>query len=161
VTDGVAAGPRPAEIGSFRDFFDATEARLRHALTAAFGPETGREAAADALAYGWEQWERVSRMANPSGYLYAVGRNAARRALRRRRPALMAVPEDRQPWIEPALPGALARLPERQRTVVTLVHGYGYSLAEAAALLGISKATAQTHCERGLRRLRRALGVDR
>ena len=39
------------------------------------GPELGREAAAEALVYGWEQWDRISEMANPAGYLYRVGRS--------------------------------------------------------------------------------------
>jgi hypothetical protein len=29
----------------------------------------GRDAAADALAYGWEHWERIKDMKNPIGYL--------------------------------------------------------------------------------------------
>jgi RNA polymerase sigma-70 factor (ECF subfamily) len=157
----IDTAPEPTAASSFREFFDRIEAPLRHALTASFGPRHGREAAADALAYGWEHWERIAEMENPAGYLYTVGRNAGRRMSRWRRPALMEVPAQQQPWIEPGLTGALARLPERQRTVVSLVHGYGYSLAEAADLLGISKTTAQNHAERGMKRLRRALGVER
>jgi DNA-directed RNA polymerase specialized sigma24 family protein len=37
-----------------------------------------------------------------------------------------------------------------QRSVVLLVHTFGYSLSETAALLGVAKGTAQTHIERGL-----------
>jgi RNA polymerase sigma-70 factor (ECF subfamily) len=150
----------PTSMETFRWFVDRNEAPLRHALTAAFGPQVGREAQAEAFAYGWEHWERIRGMENPSGYLYTVGRNAARRMIRRRRPSLMEVPEERLPWIEPGLPAALARLPERQRTVVSLVHGYGYSLAEAAEMLGIAKTTAQNHAERGMAKLRRSLGVE-
>jgi hypothetical protein len=42
---------------TFSAFVEEHEARLRHALTARFGSEVGKEAAADALAYGWEHWE--------------------------------------------------------------------------------------------------------
>ncbi len=49
------------------------EAELRRALTGRLGGELGREVAA--LAYGWEHWERVQGMDNPTGYLYQVGLN--------------------------------------------------------------------------------------
>jgi DNA-directed RNA polymerase specialized sigma24 family protein len=64
---------------SFTEFVIATELLLRRALTAAFGPERGREAAAEALACGWEHWDRIQGMANPAGYLYRLGRDRARR----------------------------------------------------------------------------------
>ncbi len=47
---------------SFTEFVSGFETKLRQSLTAAFGAERGLEGAADALAYGWEHWDRVSRM---------------------------------------------------------------------------------------------------
>jgi hypothetical protein len=38
----------------FAAFFAETEPRLRRAFVAAYGPERGREAAAEALAYAWQ-----------------------------------------------------------------------------------------------------------
>ena len=64
---------------TFSAFVVEHEARLRHALTARYGSEVGKEAAADALAYGWEHWQRVSAMENPVGYLFTVGRDRGRR----------------------------------------------------------------------------------
>ena len=61
-------------LDSFAEFVKDAEPRLRHALCAAFGHEEGREAAAHALAYGCEHWERVEPMENPVGYLWGVGR---------------------------------------------------------------------------------------
>lgn len=144
---------------SFTEFVSEYETRLRQALTAAFGVDRGKEAAAEALAYGWEHWDRVSAMDNPSGYLYRVGYDRARR-MTRRPLRLPAVAAHRQPWVEPGLPGAFAGLPEKQRIVVALVHGYQWSMAEVAEYLGVSKGTVQTHERRGLDRLRRKLGVD-
>lgn len=146
---------------TFSAFVKEHEARIRHALTARFGPETGKDAAADALAYGWEHWNRVSAMANPVGYLYSVGKDRGRRMTRRRRVAFPTVPEERAPWVEPGLSPAVAALPARQRTVVLLLHGYEWTQAEVAEVLGISKASVQRHGERALGRLRRKLGVDR
>jgi len=146
---------------TFSLFVEEHEARLRHALTARFGPEAGKDAAADAMAYGWEHWERVESMENPIGYLYTVGRDRGRRMSQRRRAHFPAVPVERAPWVEPGLAQAVADLPERQRTVVLLLHGYDWTQSEVAEMLHISKATVQRHGERAMARLRRKLGVDR
>jgi DNA-directed RNA polymerase specialized sigma24 family protein len=145
----------------FTEFARDAEPRLRHALCAAFGPELGREAAAEALAFGWEHWDRVAKKANPIGYLWGVGRNKARRHLSRRVAAFPAPSAVAIPWIEPELPRALSRLTERQRTAVMLAHGMQWTLSEIAETLGISKSSAQNHLERGMTRLRKALGVTR
>jgi RNA polymerase sigma-70 factor (ECF subfamily) len=148
-------------VDAFTDFVKDAEPRLRNALCAAFGPEAGREATADALAFAWEHWERVRGMANPIGYLWGVGRNKARRQLRRRAIGFDAPTAIGLPWVEPGLPGALAKLTGRQRVAVMLVYGMEWTLAEVAEVLGISKTSAQNHVERGIRRLRRLLGVER
>ncbi len=42
---------------TFEAFVRDAEPRLRRALVAAYGPEQGRDAAAEALAYAWEHWD--------------------------------------------------------------------------------------------------------
>jgi DNA-directed RNA polymerase specialized sigma24 family protein len=145
----------------FEVFVAANERRLRQALTASFGIDRGREAAADALAYAWEHWERVAAMANPVGYLFVVGRDRHRRRFRDRlaRPVFDVAPDQPDPWCEPALVAQLTRLSDRERTAVMLVNGFEWSLAEVAELLGVSKSTVQTHAERGMSKLRAAMGV--
>ena len=54
---------------SFTEFVTEAEPRLKRALCVGFGIERGVEATADALAYGWEHWERIRLMSNPAGYL--------------------------------------------------------------------------------------------
>lgn len=130
------------------------------ALGAAFGPERGREAAADALAYGWEHWDRIAAMDNPAGYLYRVGANRAK-AMRKPPIELRPVEVGSDPWIEPELPAALEQLPEKQRLVLALLYGYQWSMSEIAELLDVSKSTVQSYSERGMKRLRARLGVDR
>jgi len=144
---------------SFVEFARTAEPRLRYALVARYGADRGREAANDALVFGWRHWERVQGMANPVGYLYRVGQRAARR----RRPVPAADPigqEHRPPWVEPGLSAALARLSPRQREVVVLVDAFEWTYQEVADLLGIRASSVQTHLERGLARLRAALGVS-
>jgi DNA-directed RNA polymerase specialized sigma24 family protein len=149
----------PTRERSFSDFLRRHEPGLRRALVARYGPEIGREAAADALTYGWEHWDRLGRMANPAGYLYRVGQSKSRR-FRRRRIAFPAPEDHGLPWVEPALAPALAALPARQRQTVVLVHGFAYTHAEVADLLGLSRSSVQKHVERGLTALRARLEVS-
>ena len=143
--------------GSFTIFVKEVETRLRHALVAVFGQEQGRDATAEALAYAWEHWDRISDMNNPAGYLYRVGRSRGRQ--RRLRPVFDPVPRDHLPAVEPGLPDALLSLSEKQRVAVVMVHAYDWPRQEAAALLGVSVSTLDTHLQRGLGKLRNGLGV--
>jgi RNA polymerase sigma-70 factor (ECF subfamily) len=145
---------------SFTEFVSDVEGRLRQALTSALGPEFGREAAAEALAYGWEHWVTISQMENPVGYLFRVGQRSGRKARSRKRVVFPAVAAERLPWVEPGLPSAMGRLSEQQRMVVLLLFGYEWSMSEVAELLGVTKATVQSYSDRALARLRRRLGVD-
>lgn len=147
------------EVESFVEFAERASPRLKSALVAALGIDRAPDATAEALAYGWEHWDRVGSMDNPAGYLYRVGVSKGRRR-RPFRPLLPSPPNGEMPWVEPGLPKALSRLSEKQRVVVLLVHSFGWTQEEAAELLGISRATAQTHLERGMHRLRSSLGVS-
>jgi RNA polymerase sigma factor (sigma-70 family) len=62
--------------------------------------------------------------------------------------------------VEPGLESALRSLSKRQRQAVMLIEGYEFKYREAADLLGLSISSVQTHHERGLARLRTALGVE-
>jgi DNA-directed RNA polymerase specialized sigma24 family protein len=145
-------------VESFVDFAERTSPRLKAALVAAVGIDRAPDAAAEALEYGWEHWDRVRSMEIPAGYLYRIGVSRGRRR-RPLHPVLPVPPSGEMPWVEPGLPKALSRLSEKQRVVVLLVHSFGWTQEEAAELLGVSRATAQTHLERGMRRLRSSLGV--
>lgn len=146
-------------VSSFADFFAEVEPRLRVALVAALGVDLGADATAEALAYGWEHWDRIREMENSAGYLYRVGRSQGRR-LRRRPLILPPVRAVSEPWVEVGLPEALADLSERQRVTVLLVHSLGWSQSEVGRLLGLSQGAVRTHLERGLKRLRSKLGVS-
>lgn len=141
---------------SFEAFVADAEPRLRRALVAAYGPERGRDAVAEALAYAWEHWHRLGEIENLPGYLFRVAQSKTRPRYHR---ATFEVPDDHEHLYEPNLMGALATLSERQRLSVVLVHGLGWTLREVAELTGTRPTTVQNHLERGLRRLRAALGV--
>jgi DNA-directed RNA polymerase specialized sigma24 family protein len=147
------------ETKAFTQFASRVAPRLTNALVSLLGLEHGQDATWDALTHAWENWEEVSAMGNPVGYLYVVGRNGARRS--RKQPVVFPdPPADRTPWVEPGLSSALVDLPSRQRQAVILVHGYGWTLSEVATVLGVQKTTVQKHVERGVSKLRQRLGVS-
>ncbi len=143
--------------GWFEAFAASNEPKLRRALVAALGQHVGIEATSIALAYAWEHRERMSRMSNPAGYAYRVGRTRVGR--RRMEPVFLPVPADCARDVEPGLPGALAQLSEQQRAAVVMVHADGWTRHEAAEALRVSVSTLDTHLARGLERLRFELGV--
>jgi RNA polymerase sigma factor (sigma-70 family) len=142
---------------AFDTFVSTRGADLRRALVARYGVDVGVEAAADALAYAWERWDRVGAMENPTGYLVRVGQSAARRY--RSRPVVMP---DRRPEAEssfdPRLPRALEKLSPRQRSAVVLICVHDWTYPAAAEALGVSQSTLRNHVRRGLESLRRELG---
>ncbi len=139
----------------FASFYEQVEPRLRAALTSRYG-EAGRDAAAAALAWAYEHQDRVRALDDPVGYLYRVGQSKHRR---RREGVPTVVRQLDLPDVEPGLAPALSALPTRQRQVVLLVHGHGWTLAEVARTLELGKSTVQTHLERGMASLRERLGA--
>jgi RNA polymerase sigma-70 factor (ECF subfamily) len=146
---------------TFTEFMADAEPRLRRTLVSLYGPEVGREATADALAYGWEHWAKVKGMDNPAGYLFRVGQTKAKK---HRRPE---VPFPREPgnpdgehWTEPGLHTAMTGLSDHQRTTVLLIHGFDWTYEEVSQLMGVSRSTVQRHADRGMAKLRKALEVQ-
>jgi DNA-directed RNA polymerase specialized sigma24 family protein len=140
----------------FESFFLEMEPRLRRAFVGSHGVTLAGDAVAEALAWAWENWERLQTMENPAGYLYRVGRSRTRPRKRLRLPGtdVRSMPE-----VEPGLVPALIGLPRAQRTAVWLVHGCAWRYSEVAEAMGISSSTVGTHVNRGLASLRLALGA--
>ena len=136
---------------AFEQLVRAVEPHLRRALVATYGPERGREATAEALAWAFEHQEKLDSMTNPGAYLYRVGQSRSRTRRVRR---LYERPSIDEPWFEPALAATLAALPEKQRFAVLMVHGAGWTQSEVAALLGVRPATLQKRVERAMKLLR-------
>lgn len=146
---------------SFDQFIARARPALERALVARFGVHDGMDAAAEALAYAVREWERVSAMDNPAGYLYRVGVSSTTRRQRRQRRHDALLTADSvgvlaQP-IDVDLQRALLRLKPEQRVAVVLVHGNGHTYAEVAALLDVPVTTVTNHIHRGLARLRTLL----
>lgn len=102
-------------------------------------------------------------------WLFAIGANAARDALRRRRVradasaqianafAVMTGPRESDPPAARALQAALAELPDDQREAVLLHKMEDFSFAEIAETLGISSSAAKVRAHRGYQKLRQRL----
>jgi DNA-directed RNA polymerase specialized sigma24 family protein len=149
-------GMTEASGAAFTLFFEQAEPRLRRALVATYGADRGREAAAEALTYAWQHWERVQLMDNPIAYLYRVGQSRSRS---RRPPVVFPPVAPEGPWVEPGLPAALDELSERERLAVVLIEGFDWTFREVAELADVSVSSIQSYFERGLRKLRATLGV--
>jgi RNA polymerase sigma-70 factor (ECF subfamily) len=143
---------------AFDAFVAKVEPRLRGALTALRGVETGQDATSEALAWAWVNWARVKDLEHPVGYLVRVGRTRTRprlvRTVHAREPA-----EDLSHRAEPRLARALSQLPEQRRAAILLVHGYGWTHQEVADALGVSRSSVGTHIERAMTHLRNELGA--
>lgn len=120
--------------------------RLVRGLLALRGHTGAADAAAEAIAWGWEHGEKLVAMQNPVGYLYRV---AVTRSMPKRKPTLPPVDVAQMPDIEPKLIPALHELPERQRAAVWLVHACDWSYSEVGAALDIGTSTVGTHVTRG------------
>lgn len=123
------------------------------------------DAVAGAYAATWNRFRR-SDIADLDRYLWrAVARQARRVAARHRRPWLTAAPP---PPADPAdvvandelLAFLLARLPAKQRTVVSLRYVGGFSVAEVAELLSISTGTVKSRLSRAVHALRAHEGTE-
>jgi RNA polymerase sigma-70 factor (ECF subfamily) len=115
---------------------------------------------------------------HPRAWLLTIMRNAQINRVRRRRPGLLADPDDAgrgAPAIE-AAPGpeqlamdrrfdavveaAYRALPDRFREVIDLVDLGGLSYAEAAGVLDVPQGTVMSRLHRGRKRIREALADD-
>ena len=141
---------------SYEEFVRLAEPRLVRALVPVLGVDDAADAAAEAVAYAWEHWERINAMENPIGFVYRVAQSRSRK----RREGLLPDPGAvGLPDIEPGLVPALRKLPETQRTAVWLIHACDWSYAEAADAMGVSVTAVGTHVSRALTRLRQDLEV--
>ncbi|MGW4243875.1 RNA polymerase sigma factor SigM [Nocardia sp. NPDC004722] len=136
------------------------------ALRASYGPEDAADSLQDALLSAHRGAARFRGDAEVRSWLHRIVLNACldrirRNKLRRTEP----LPEDTAN--EPRCPrddfaaletgllvdSALFTLPAEQRTALVAVEMEGYSIADAAALLGIPEGTVKSRCARGRQRL--------
>jgi RNA polymerase sigma factor (sigma-70 family) len=155
----VSTGERPFEE-VFQDLFVRAHGVAERMLGDRIEAE---DVAAETMAQALDRWDRVGRMASPTGWVVRVAGNQSVDILRRRRftagpaePVERAEPVDMHAHREGvlAMRDLLDRLPKRQREVVTLRYFGDLSEAEIARTLGISAGSVKRHASRALVRLR-------
>jgi RNA polymerase sigma factor (sigma-70 family) len=150
---------------AFEAFFEAERDGLFGALVLITRDRhEAEEVAQDSFLAVWERWDRVAKMANPTGYLYRTAMNVFRK--RRRRAALagrravgfarsedpLAAADDRQ-----VVARALASLSRRQRAALVLTELIGFSSEEAARALGIKPVTVRVLASQGRAAMKRSM----
>jgi len=153
------SGSQPIDTpdDEFRLFVERTEPRLRRAFVAAYGSDRGREATAEALAYAWENWDRLREEGNVAGYLYRVGQSRTRP---RKHRTLFARSSESVHWYEPDLVPALEPSLNLSVRPSYWSNGFGWIMQEVAELTGVKVTSVQNHLDRGLKKLRVALKVS-
>lgn len=143
-------------VVEFEAFFEREKERLFQALCLVTRNRfEAEELAQDAFLSVYERWDGVSRMDDPTGYLYRTAMNAfrswhRRSALAAKRAIGLTPTDDAIAGIEErdVVVRALAPLTARQRAAVVLIDLLGYSSQEAGQMLGIRASTVRTHAER-------------
>ena len=145
--------------GDFEALINEIRSRLLPALVSKWGIEVGSDLCSDVEEYAWTNQRKVIAMENPLGYLYRVAQSKSRSHVRWRSRATFPsrfpdiVHEDMQ--LHDTLQ-MLAGLKPDQRVCVLLVHAFGWTYAEVAELLGVTRSVVNHHVHRGLTHLRQS-----
>jgi len=134
------------------------------ALRTTNDPELAADAVQDAFLSAYRRADSFGGRSAVTTWLHRIVVNACLDRLRRRRPeselpdehsAVLTERHDRQGQVETCLDvqEALSALPEAQRLAVVLVDMHGYSIAEAAQMLGVAEGTVKSRCHRGRKAL--------
>ena len=165
------APPVVASVGasgsSFEDFYRAQAGRVYRALAATLiDTYLAREATDEAMARACARWRRVSELDNPGGWVYRVGLNWATSWWRKVGRERSFSVDDHGGLVPPVEPGttaalvALRGLSTPHRAVVVCRVLLDLSVAETAAVLGISEGTVKSRLARALAALRTALSEE-
>lgn len=154
---------------AFAAFVDGEYLRLVRSLLLFCGErDMAEDLAQEAFARAHQRWPSVSQRRDPTAWLYTVAFNLARSKFRRRAAERRAYarhgptpPVTSDPARSDVLVvrEAVTRLPPRQREV--LIHRYflGWSVAETAALIGVSENAVKAAAHKAIRSLRASLDV--
>ena len=149
-------------VDSFESWYERERNRMITTLLLATGDvELAIEGVDEACSRAFERWDRVVVMDSPTGWVYRVAFNHARRVARRRT-------FEQRLWRRPVASGdvpdvagevweRVRELSPRQRHVVVLRHVGGLKEREIAATLGISRGTVSSTLRDAHERLGRLL----
>jgi RNA polymerase sigma-70 factor, ECF subfamily len=153
----------------FVESFDAWYSREHDRMIATLLLVTGdlelaAEGVDEACSRALERWDRVVAMNSPSGWVYRVALNHARRVARRRsmerRLLRKLVPIPSLPSAAEEIWELVGLLPLRQREVVMLRYVAGLPESEIGSTLGISRGTVSSTLHDARQQLGRLLNDD-
>ena len=163
--------PLPADEGELERVLEAEGRRLfAIAFSILRDPGEAEDAVQETAAAAWRGWATRNEPERTRAWLTTI---CVRKAMRRRGwlrrwtvgEAWRAQLTDADRRLESDgryldLHRAHGRLSRRQRAVVALHYGHGYTVAESAELMGCSAGAAASHLSRALARLRKELTDD-
>lgn len=145
----------------FRLEFDRCAAAARRIVA---DGAVAEEVAAEAFTRTWVRWGRVRRFASPGGWVVRVTTNLALDQVRRGRAPVPAAVDtaalDDAIAAHLTLLAAVNRLPDRQRTAISLRYFADLPVDAVAEAMGVSGGAVKTHLHRGLERLRTLLTLE-
>lgn len=150
----------------FDAWYHAEYQRLVNSIGMVIGDRVlAADAVAEAFTKALARWDRVKRMQHPTGWVYRVAMNDAKRSLRRgshERRLLQAQAVTQAAVVAPVegdqdLWDAVSKLPERMRAVVVLRYVSDYTEPMIAETLGIRRGSVATMLKRAHERLAREL----
>jgi len=152
-------------VESFDAWYSREHDRMIVTLVLSTGDmELAVEGVDEACSRALERWKRISAMESPTGWVYRVAINHARRVARRRdmeqRVFRKQVPMPDLPVPVGDLWELVASLSGRQRQVVMLRHVAEMKENEIAMVLGISRGTVSSTLHDAHQRLGRLLNDD-
>ncbi len=158
--------PRPPSDDEFTEFVHVSWASLYRTAYLLLGDAAEAEdLVQSALAKTYASWGKVRDLRAAPGYARTTLVNTAtswfrKKSWRNERPTdeLPEAGHSSDPSDRPAVVGALAQLPPRQRAVIVLRYYEDQSVAETAHTLGISEGTVKSQTSDALDRLRTLLG---
>jgi RNA polymerase sigma-70 factor (ECF subfamily) len=162
---GVSEDQAGERAEGFEAFFEAERARLFGTLCLVTGDRgEAEDVMQEAFLKVWERWDRVSKVHDPTGYLYRTAfnlfRSRFRLAARAARRILAAdaagnpfpAVEDRQDLLV-----ALRKLTPRQRAAVVLVELMDLTSEDAAKILHVRPVTVRVLASQGRAAIKRDL----
>ncbi|MCA8943733.1 MAG: RNA polymerase sigma factor [Planctomycetes bacterium] len=143
-------------------------------------PEEAEDLVQEVFVQAWRKWEQFDGRSDPIVWLFTIARRACQRMHRKRsgEPARIASLDELLPFGQPsiavvsqetpidaqvrreqreAVEAAITKLPDDYRMPLVLRDIIGFSVAEAATILGLKPATVKTRVHRARLQLRAAL----
>jgi RNA polymerase sigma factor (sigma-70 family) len=157
----------------FAEFYrQSRDACLFAVLVSVGDRDAAQDLVDEAFARAWASWRSVSRHPAPAAWVVRTALNASISRWRKRRrevplpePGMVAgpaaVPEATDSPLDPRIMAALARLPARQRQVVTARLLLDLDTSRTGQVLGISPSAVKAHLARAIATLRSDLIPDR